>query len=164
MATITTAEGAQAAVSFKEYDSTNFPTYPQCIAHARLNPLLIENLSDWREIVFEGKTMLVQEATCLLKDSIHYFDEVLEEAELPANEYYRPEITAKRLYDNADLWYIILLVNGIYSINNYDVDTIKYIPSRELVRIAKFTERSLRIVRTANFSSDIQDDSPDVVI
>ena len=59
MSTITTDSGAQAAVSFREYDSTIFPTFPQCIAHAVRNPLLIENLSDWREVSFEGKTMLV---------------------------------------------------------------------------------------------------------
>ena len=165
MSTITTDLGTQAAVSFREYDSTIFPTFPQCIAHATRNPLLIENLSDWREVSFEGKTMLVQEGNCLLKDSIDYFSDVLEEEDLPASEHYRPELTAKRLYDNADLWYMILLINAIYSSTRYDVARIKFVPSRELIRIAKFTERSVGNVRMSDFSVvDGMNDDEDVII
>ena len=164
MSTITTESGAQAAVSFKAYDSTAFPTFPQCIAHARYNPLLIENLSDWREVSFEGKTMLVQEGNCLLKDSIGYFDDVLEEQILPVEEYYRPELTAKRLYDNADLWYMLLLVNAIYSSNRYDVKAIKYVPSRELVRISKFTERPVGNIRMVDMTKEGIEDDSDVII
>lgn len=147
-------QGAQAAVNFEFYDSTKFPTFPESIAHARRNPLLIENLSDWRETTFDNDQVLVQESTCLFKDVLHFFDEVLEEAELPEAEYYRPEITAKRLYGSADLWFTILLVNDIQTVTKYNKSTIRYIPGRELKRLEKFARRAGQVVRAETLEDE----------
>lgn len=145
--------------SFKNYDSTQFPTFPESIAHARTNPLLIENLSDWRMVDIDNVLTKIQEPTCLLKDMLHFFDDVLEEEELPVEEYYRPEITAMRIYDCADMWYIILLLNNIFSVSKYNTATIRYIPPTQLTRIQKFTDLSNRTVRALS-----EDDMNDVII
>ena len=134
-------------LSFKKYDSSNFASFPESIAHSRKNPLLIENLSDYRSITMDDRMVKVQETNCLFKDLIHFFDNDLETTALPTSEHYRPEITAKRLYDSADLWYVILLVNNIYSVTKYNSDTISYIPATKLVKLEKFVEKAKRVVR-----------------
>lgn len=146
--------GNNANTDFSLYDSCKFPTFPQTIKHARTNPLLIENLSDWRVVNFEDQTRRIQEPTCLLKDQMHMFDDVLLETEIPEMEFYRPEITAKRLYNCEDLWYIILLVNSIFSVNKYNKKVIKYIPANQLVRIEKFVQKAKRDNRPLNIDND----------
>lgn len=134
-------------LSFKKYDSSAFASFPESIIHSRKNPLLIENLSDYRSITMDDRTVKMQETNCLFKDMIHFFDNDLETTELPTSEHYRPEITAKRLYDCADLWYVLLLVNNIYSVTKYDSDTILYIPATKLAKLEKFVEKAKRTIR-----------------
>ena len=145
-------------ISFRNYESSQFPTFPESIAHAVTNPLLIENLSDWRLIEMDDVIVKVQEGNCLFKDMLHFFDDVLEEEDLPTGEHHRPEITAKRLYDCADLWYILLLVNRIPTVTKYNVDKIKYIPPTQLTRIQKFTDLARQTVRSL-----VEDDANDVI-
>jgi hypothetical protein len=134
--------------SFSNYDSSLFPTLPESIKHAQSNPLLIENLSDWMLTLYDTEEVLIQEPSCTLKSMVHMFDDVLETINVPTTEYYRPELTAKRLYDSYDFWYILLLVNNIYSNVKYNQPTIKYIPAKELVRLGKFAQRAKNVVRT----------------
>lgn len=134
--------------SFLNYDSSNFPTHPESIKHAATNPLLIENLSDWMLTTYDTEEVLIQEPSCTLKSMIHMFDDVLTTIDVPTTEFYRPELTAKRLYDSYDLWYILLLVNNIYTPEKYNRPTIKYIPSKELIRLGKFAQRAKSVTRT----------------
>ena len=135
-------------ISFSNYDSSLFPTFPESIKHSMSNPLLIENLSDWMIDIYDGEEVMIQEPSCTLKSMIGMFDDVLETIAVPNSEFYRPEITAKRLYDSADFWYILLLVNNIYSPHKYNKSSIKYIPAKELIRLSKFSQRTKNIVRT----------------
>ena len=134
-------------LSFKKYDSAEFASFPESIVHSKKNPLLIENLSDHRSVVMDNRIVKVQETTCLFKDLIHFFDNDVEEMVLPIEEYYRPEMTAKRLYDSYDLWYVLLILNNIYTVNRYNQKVIKYIPALKLAKIEKFTGRAKRVIR-----------------
>lgn len=129
-------------LSFSKYDSSNFAAFPDSIKHSKTNPLLIENLSDHRSIIMDNRLVKVQETNCLFKDMIHFFDPDLISADLPREEHYRPEITARRLYGSTDLWYVLLLVNNVYSITQYNMDTFKYIPALKLTKIEKFVARA----------------------
>jgi hypothetical protein len=146
--------GRNASTNFSQYDSCKFSSFPESIKHAKANPLLIENLSDWREVMIDGEIRMIQEPTCLLKDQINMFDNVLIDTEIPQSEFYRPEITAKRFYACEDLWYIILLVNSMYSINAYNKTSIKIIPANELVRIEKFVRKAKQNIRPLDLSND----------
>lgn len=126
-------------ISFKKFDSTQFPTIVESIQHADTNPLLIENLSDWMLVEFEGEEFMVQEPMCTFKSMIYLFDEVLTTIDIPESEYYLPERTAMRIYDNADLWFVILLTNNIFSRLDYNRPKLKSIPASQLSRIEKFT-------------------------
>lgn len=136
------------SISFAKYDSSAFPTIVESIAHASTNPMLIENLSDWMLMDFDGQSVIVQEPSCTFKSMLHMFEDVLQTTPLPTTDYYRPEITAKRIYDNADMWIFILLVNNIFTASKYNIPTIKYIPPTEMVRIEKFIQRPTGAIRT----------------
>ncbi|BDH16376.1 MAG: hypothetical protein [Bacteriophage sp.] len=141
--------------SFKKYDSSAFPTFPQSIEHASMNPLLLENLSDYREVVMDNRVIKVQEPSCLFKDFINYFEDSISEQKLPSDEYYRPDLTALRLYDCADLWYVIMLVNNIYTIHKYNMKTVKYITGDQLTKLEKFVSKAKRIVRPYEETEEI---------
>lgn len=142
-------------ISFGKYDSSAFPTFPQSIGHSKINPLLIENLSDSLQVIMDSRNVSVQEPSCLFKDFIVYFEDDYFEEELPKEEHYRPELTALRLYDCADLWYVILLANDIYSVNQYNVKTIKYIPPSLLTKLEKFVQKAKRVSRPYNETQEI---------
>ena len=130
------------ALNYSNYDSSDFATFPESIAHARRNPMLIENLSNKISLSSENDTFLIQEPSCLFKDMINFFEKDYLELELPKEEHYRPEITAKRLYGSADFWYILLLVNNLFTIHDYNLPKIKYIPPQRLTKIQTFIKYS----------------------
>lgn len=130
------------SLSFENYDSSIFPTFPESIAHSRSNPFLIENLSNNLSMQFDNDTVLMQEPSCLFKDLINFFEEDYIEIDLPVQEHYRPEITAKRLYGSSDFWYIILLVNNIFSVNDYNMTKVRYIPNARLTKMQTFIKYS----------------------
>lgn len=134
-------------VSFAKFDSTAFPTFVESIQHAKVNPLLIENLSDWLVTSLDNEEFIVQEPTCTFKSMLYLFEDVMEEMTLPTYERYLPEATALRIYDNADLWYIIMLCNNVFHVNDYDMEKIKYIPPMQLTRIEKFTTKRNGVYR-----------------
>ena len=134
-------------ISFSKYDSTTFATFPESIAHAETNPLLISSLSDWLQDTMDGAPILIQEPSCTFKELIHFFDDVAVTITLPVSEYYNPMLTAKRLYDNADLWYILLLLNNIFNLESYNKPRIRYIPPNELARISKFVSKANSRIR-----------------
>lgn len=131
----------EAITSYSSYDSNRFPTLTQSLEHALNNPLSIEKLSDKIMMDFEGLPVLVQEPTCPFKDFIKfYYEKDFEEIDLPEKEWYRPEMTAKRLYDNSDMWYVLLLINNCYSTTKWKSKKIKYVRSDKLESIAKFIQ------------------------
>lgn len=111
--------------NFSDYDSSDAATLTESIYHSLHNPMLITSLSDYLMTEFNGIPYLVQEPSCSFRDLVEmYFSEKMIEIKIPESEYYRPEITAKRVYGNADLWYVILPINNIFSITEYNLSLI----------------------------------------
>lgn len=142
---------------FSDYDSSDAPTLTESIYHSLNNPMLITSLSDYLMTEFNGIPYLVQEPSCAFRDLVEmYFSDKMVMTTIPESEFYRPEITAKRLYRNADLWYTILPINNIFSVTEYNKPRIKTIPPSELEKIVKFIYMSKNTIRTVN-DADISD-------
>lgn len=137
-----------AKLSFAKFDSAKFPSLVESLQHSITNPLLLQNLSDWLITSFDGEAVKVQEPDANIKRMIRFFEPTMEMTEIPEEEYYLPERTAMRLYDNADLWYIILLANNIFRRLDYNKPMMKTIPAVQLQRIATFTKMENNRVRT----------------
>lgn len=135
---------------FKNYDSSAFPTLHQSILHSKTNPFLVENLSTKISLVIEKELFLVQDPNSPLKEFISYFENDIYEEELPESEYYRPEMTALRVYGSADLWYLILIVNNLFSVTQYRRKTIKLVNTNGVARLTKFMAMADGSARNVN--------------
>ena len=143
--------------SFANYDSSDFATIPESVAHAKDNPLQLFNLSDKLIYEFNGKEVIIQDSNCALKQMMFFFEDLIKVTPIPESDYYRPEITAKRLYGSADMWFILLLVNNMTTVMEFNKKNIKYIPSNDLVHLETFVRMAKNNYRTVveNDLSDI---------
>ncbi|WP_368880407.1 hypothetical protein [Proteus mirabilis] len=145
-------------VDFSNYDSSSFATFPESIDHAMTNELLMSNLSD--KLIYRrngNEEVVFQDPNCAFKELIHFFDPYLKETDILDHELYRPEMTAKRLYNNADFWELILIVNNIPSVTFYNQKKIKYIPGNVLTKISFFRnmhKNNLRVVEQDEASKE----------
>lgn len=143
-------------VSFASFDSSDFATIPESIAHAKSNPILLNNLSDALVIDFEGEMTRVQEPSCTFKELRSFFEGHLKDIEVPESEFYNPSMSAKRIYRSQDLWFTLLIFNNMYSVMDYNKKIIKYLPPNKLTMIAKFIQLSNQNVRVVQ-DNDITD-------
>jgi len=143
--------------SFANYDSSDFATIPESVAHAKNNPLQLFNLSDKLIYEFNGKEVIIQDSNCALKQMMFFFEDLIKVTPIPESDYYRPEITAKRLYGSADMWFMLLLVNNMTTVMEFNKKNIKYIPSNDLVHLETFVRMAKNNYRTVveNDLSDI---------
>lgn len=135
-------------IDYNNYDSSNFATLTESMNHSKSNPLLINNLSDGMIMDFDGVPYYIQEPSCTFKDNLLYiFGNDVEEIEIPVDHFYRPELTALEIYNNADFWYIILLLNNMFSVTQYNRHRIKIIPNHKLDAIARFVYMAKHEIR-----------------
>jgi hypothetical protein len=136
------------SISYEGFDSSKFATFPESIADSKVNPLLLVNLSDKLVVNLDSEEVILQDPTCTFKDMLHFFKPYYASVPVLPTEKYRPEMTAKRLYGSADLWEILLLVNNISTVMEYDKETINYIPNDKLTKITKFVQLHKGLYRT----------------
>ena len=77
---------------------------------------------------------------------------------LTDKEYYtyrfRPKLLANYLYGNGELYFIILLLNDIWSVKDFDFKTIKLIPKTQLSDVlSKINESEKDFIDLYNSSS-----------
>ena len=77
---------------------------------------------------------------------------------LTDKEYYtyrfRPKLLANYLYGNGELYFIILLLNDIWSVKDFDFKTIKLIPKTQLSDVlSKINESEKDFIDLYNWSS-----------
>ena len=137
-------------MNYSKYDSSAQSTLHQSILHAKTNPLLVNNLSDAIMLEIDSVPYLVQDPESRVKRFIHFFSQHLEDITIENNEMYRPELTALRLYNCADLWYMLLYVNDMFSVSQYNKLTIKAPKSDSITMLSKFMamvkEEEVRVV------------------
>jgi hypothetical protein len=139
-----------ADISFAQYDSADFPTIEQSIAHAETNPFLFNNYSDKLVALLEGENVVVHEPYNVLQSFIWMLEPFLVEYDMPEDEYYMPEKTAKKLYDSHDFWYVCMLVNNCVSCMDYKFKKYKVLPATELYHIETFLEKARGSLRVYN--------------
>lgn len=148
MADIPLDKSPETSNYFMEYDSNDFPTIPESIHHSVDNALLIENLSDKLQTSFGTRNVLVQEPSCAFKDTfMMYLEDKVRYTLVPPEEFYRPEMTAKRLYGSADLWYILLYLNTMFSTADYNKRQIKYVGKETLEKMITYINLSVGRIR-----------------
>ena len=144
------------ATDYSNYDSSDYATLPESVAHSKDNPLLINNLSDTLIYAFNGMEVLIQEPKCALKELLFFFEDLTITTTIPDSELYRPELTARRIYKSADLWYTLLLINNMSTVMEYNRPTIKYIPPDKLSHIETFVRMHKGVTRVV-VENDLSD-------
>ena len=140
-----------ATQSFKLYDSGNFPTLQESIDHSKLNPLLFNKFASSFSVNFKYKNIEIESFKNSLTDFSSFLKNEAVEGTFNVSETFKPELTAKRLYDSSDLYYVCLVVNGCLSRADYSFNeksTYFYVPSTKIQIISKFLT-----ISDANFIS-----------
>jgi hypothetical protein len=127
-----------ADISFSQFDSADFPTIEESIAHSKANPFLSDSFSDKYITSVDNLSALITEPSNVLSSLIWMLEPYLTTETMPTGELYMPERTAKRLYNSHDFWYVCMLVNGCPAASEYNFTTMKVLPADELYRIETF--------------------------
>lgn len=69
---------------------------------------------------------------------------------------YKPKLLANAIYGNSEFHYIILAINGLYSIKDFNKKTIYLIPKKELLNLLSYVYASnKKYIDSYNYSHDI---------
>ena len=109
-------------------DSANYKDIDSSIAHARNNPIVLDNLGTY--YLFEGEMLF---SLNFLKKYENIFKNNLRIYKINKDHFYRPEYVSYELYNTTDLWYLLLFVNDMASpmdftkevINIFDMEMIE---------------------------------------
>lgn len=93
-----------------------------------------------------------------------YLDDFKKEAykiTLTAEEFrkykYKPKLLAHDIYGNSEFHYIILAINGLYSIKDFTKKTIYLIPKKELLKLLEYVYASNKqYIDSYNYSHGIE--------
>jgi hypothetical protein len=116
---------------FENYDSSSFPTLEESIAHSKENPFISTNFSAKLAI---GDYLIV-DPNSALKTFIDAYSDSMQDVVLNSDEMYAPEKVALRLYGSSDFWFILMIINKIPSVFEFNVATIKALPVNLLYKI-----------------------------
>lgn len=131
----------------KTYDSSKFSHLLDSIKHSKTNKFCLTNLS--RCINVQDKVLLYEPH--IFEEYYHILIGYCKEYILPENEYYKPEFTALRVYKTCDLWWLVLWLNKISTLFDYNCKTInvlEYAKLNLLYEILLKHERKLKYYRT----------------
>lgn len=93
-----------------------------------------------------------------------YLDDFKKEAykiNLTAEEFrkykYKPKLLANDVYGNGEFHYIILAINGLYSIKDFNKQSIYLIPKKELLKLLEYVYSSNKqYIDSYNYSHGIK--------
>ena len=149
-----------ASSDFLIYDSSENPDTDKSYEHSKTNPFLFNKFASQFNVTFNYKNVkvesfrnsLVEFQSFLLNESI--------EGTFFVSETFKPDVTAKRLYNSADLYYVCLLVNNCINRSEYTFPSGKYrfVPIDKVIIISKFLSLSnanASNVRLINLEDDL---------
>lgn len=143
------------AISFSAYDSGDFATVEESVAHSKNNPFIISNMSNKLIAVRNNELVTMVEPNSPLINFLFMLDEFVITTKFIENERFMPERTSKRLYGSHDFWYVCMLLNNCFTIKNYEFkDKFRILPSDSLYRIEKFQRLNKKTSRMINDSDE----------
>ena len=144
-----------AELSFVQYDSAIFPTIEESVEHAKTNPFIFNNYSDRLLTLRDGENTIVYEPYNVMRSLVWMLEPFLVTYDMPVDEHYMPEKTAKRLYDSHDFWYVCMLINDCRSVKDYRFKQYKVLPAKDLYHIESFLDRSKGRLRVHDPEGDV---------
>src|SRR5699024_941444 len=90
------------------------------IDYQKDNKLLLSKLSDW--FMLEGQSIL---SFPILTKYEHILKAELYDFDLTEEFYYKPEYLSDELYETTDLWYLLLFVNDMATVDEFNKPVIK---------------------------------------
>lgn len=90
------------------------------IEYARGNKILLNNISEW--YLFEKQAVF---SLPLLRKYENILKRNLIEIDLEKRFHYKPEYLSKDLYNTTDLWYLLLFVNDMQTVDQFNTSKIK---------------------------------------
>lgn len=143
------------AISFSAYDSADFATIEESVAHSKNNSFIISNMSNKLVSVRGNELVTMIEPNSPLVNFLFMLDEFVIITEFVENEIFMPERTSKRLYNSHDFWYVCMLLNNCFTVKDYSFGTnFRILPANDLYRIDKFIKLTNRTTRMINDSDE----------
>jgi hypothetical protein len=105
----------------EQYDSGNYPDIRDSINNSKGNKLNIKNVSD----KINSNDQIVWTTNNVFKKYKDILSQYTIEIELKDNEKFKPHFLSKRYYGVQDLWYLILLMNDMHSIMEFNKKKVK---------------------------------------
>jgi hypothetical protein len=106
---------------YSQYNSSKDAELKKCIDSSKNNPITIANLSEL--YIYDG--VAVYAPSSVVEDYMDYIKENLIEMDLPEELQFRPEALSESLYGTPDLFYLLMLINGIYSVTDFNMKKVK---------------------------------------
>ena len=101
----------------------DYPSLPEMINHSKDNKIGLNNLSNWH--LFEKKILMAfpifRKYENILRTGLYSYD-------VSKNHYYRPEYVSHELYGTTDLWSLLLFVNDMKSVDDFNRKNILVFP------------------------------------
>ncbi|UAJ16938.1 hypothetical protein UFVDC4_00010 [Staphylococcus phage vB_SauM-UFV_DC4] len=115
------------------------------IEYSKTNKILLNNISEWylfeKQAVF-SLPLLKKYENVLKRDLIDY--------DLSKSYHYRPEYLSNELYGTTDLWYLLLFVNDMQTVDQFNTDTVKIFPETVINDLNKIINEENEILGTEN--------------
>ena len=115
--------------SVSSINSSNFASIPETIKSAKANKIVLTKLSNY--YLFENQITL---GFPLLRKYENILKSNLLEYKLDAKFFMRPEHLSYELYGTADLWYLLLFVNNIARVEDFNKEII-YVPTEDVIDV-----------------------------
>src|SRR5699024_4985010 len=123
----------------------NVPEMSDEIEYSKTNKILLNNISEWylfeKQAVF-SLPLLKKYENVLKRDLIDY--------DLSKSYHYRPEYLSNELYGTTDLWYLLLFVNDMQTVDQFNTDTVKIFPETVINDLNKIINEENEILGTEN--------------
>ena len=97
---------------------------PQTISSSKKNKILLTNISNW--YLFEDQILL---GFPILRKYENILKSYLIDYTLDKKYFRRPEYLSYDLYETTDLWYMLLFINNMKSVDEFKKETIKVFPA-----------------------------------
>ena len=134
-----------------EVVSFDSPTLNGQINSSEINKILLDKFSNWYDL--EGQILL---GFPLMSKYANIIKANLEDYEINPEHKLRPEYVSYELYGTTDLWYILLYINEMATVNDFTKDVIKVFPDRLISDINRMIMNEGKLLSTKSKPREIK--------
>ena len=134
-----------------EVVSFDSPTLNGQINSSEINKILLDKFSNWYDL--EGQILL---GFPLMSKYSNIIKANLEDYEINPEHKLRPEYVSYELYGTTDLWYILLYINEMATVNDFTKDVIKVFPDRLISDINRMIMNEGKLLSTKSKPREIK--------